>query len=389
MEEQTWRLVLGRNLQLFGKDGVEVSGLARKAEELLVILAIASPDSVLRSRAAALLWPHSHISKQHTNLRQCLKTLRQILPSQDFLEIERDSLALHPAKLRVERTDESELLIRHTTVWHSLLRSSETAARQVATSSPLAARERSATHSLEDLLDYMVQHQPNQALGLIYSTIDLATMMTPSRALHLSELVLRRSAQGHQMRGWALFLRAWALFFCNQSEASRQAFAELRNNALREGRGELLALTTFFEAGTMLPLGQISGAEEILTHVNQLDQEALRPRGILRLKHGMGLTAACKGDYEEGFSSLKGAIDLAASYSLDYERAYIAVNLAWMAASIGKESLARWALAVFDNSDTGASWRFRLTADLARIHLACCEGSFATGVALAEDALRR
>jgi tetratricopeptide (TPR) repeat protein len=365
---QPWQMNLGPTVELIDPQGRAVPDLPIRSRGLLGMLATIAPEPVTRARAAELLWPHSSAAHQATSLRQTLATLRKATGEAPFLRVGRTSLTLDLTLLRISLRHSPDLLSLHTEPWFILLRSSLTAARQTAILADGRGREDAAVRSLEDLLEWTVTHQPNNAFGLIRYANDLATNMAPHRALELSDRALKAGSPTHPLRGWAAFLRAWALFYCNETAAASDALHEVRLAATHQQQGELLALCSFFEAGCLMYLGELDQAEALWRPAAKLDPAVLRARGQVRMIHSLGLIEGCRGHYESGFAQLLHAAELARVHGEQFEEAYVAVNLAWMAASVGYHDTARQALERFVTVDTGASWRFRLTSDLAAGH---------------------
>lgn len=382
-----WQLNLGPTVELIDPSGRPVRDLPIRSRGLLGMLATIAPEPVTRARAGELLWPQSSAAHQATSLRQTLATLRKATNNAPFLRVGRTSLTLEMPLLQINLTHSPDLLALHSEPWFILLRSSLTAARQTAILTDGRGREDAAVRSLEDVLEWTVTHQPNNAFGLIRHANDLATNLAPHRALELSDRALKAGSPSHPLRGWASFLRAWALFYCNETAAASEALHQVRLSAMHQQQGELLALCSFFEAGCLMYMDELNQAEALWRPVARLDPGVLRARGHVRMVHSLGLIAGCRGHYESGFAQLVQAAELARTHGELFEEAYVAVNLAWMAASVGHDETARWALERFVAADTGASWRFRLTSDLARIHLACGEGRPGTGLILGHSAL--
>lgn len=384
-----WTLELGTDVVLLRPTGVPVSGLPQKALAALAVIGLLSPEPVSRRRMGDILWPSSSPEQRLMSLRQTLASLRKHLDGDPFLIANRTSLSLKQDRVRIVSLETGALLTRFTEPWFVLMRSSGSAARQVALQGGSTVEEGEAVRSLINLLRWTVQHQADNAFGLIYHALDLATSIPGPVALPIAEDLLRRSAPNHPMRGWGSFLRALSLFYTNETSAALDEFHQIRLAAGSQGNGELMVLAAFHEAGAILQLGKLDAAHDILFRCRSLKINRARPRAAIRLEHGLGLVDACRGNYGQAFSRLGRAADMAQARGEIYELAYVSVNCAWLAASVGHDEIGKKELARFEKADTGASYRFSFTGQLARIHLHCSENDPASGVALGETALSR
>ena len=386
---ETWTLELGADVVLRRASGIAVDGLPQKARAALAVLALLDPEPVSRRRLGEILWPSSSPEQRLVSLRQALASVRKQLGGEAVILASRTSLSLEPERVRVIPPESGALLNRFTEPWFVLLRSSRSAARQVALRGGGSEEEGEAVRSLTNLLHWTVQHQADNAFGLIYHALDLATSIPGSEALPIAEELLRRSSPSHPMRGWGSFFKAIALFFTNETEASRDEFHRVRLAAASQGNSELMVMSAFHEAGAILPMGDLATAQAILEHCQTLKPSRSRPRAAIRLDHGLGLVAACQGDYKKAFARMKQAGDTARMRGERYEQAYVCVNCAWIAASVGEQEIGHQELWRFEEADTGGSYRFEFTSQLARIHLHCGDNDPMAGASLGEAAIVR
>lgn len=387
MTEKPWTIRVHEEVSLHEPGGRIVAGLPHKVSGLLAALALLAPEPITRAAAGSILWPQASSEQQQTSLRQALTALRRHTGGASFLAATRASVSLDSSRIHVERAPSAELLRSFAEPWFVLFRSSESAARLAVIKGSSGPREATAVRSLEDLLDWTIRHQPAQAYGLIRHAVDLATSLPPHRALLLSKELLRRGPINHPLRGWANLLQAYALFYCLETDVARQAFHDLRLAAVSRGDAELMAMSGFFEAGTLLSLGELDRADAVLAQCTAMSAKKRTPRGAIRLTHGLGLAACCRGDYARGLKLLNRAIESAVREGEEYEVIYSSANTAWIASSVGHTEAARSALQQFELLDAGDHWRFQLTADLARIHLACSDGDPSAGLTLGEALL--
>ncbi|MCU0316117.1 MAG: hypothetical protein MUC92_05950 [Fimbriimonadaceae bacterium] len=388
MSEQTWLIRLAKGLTLETQNGDKVKGLPYKTQALVAVLALLSPEPVTRLTAGTILWPKASRSQRQANLRQAIRALRLATSGADFLLANRENLSLDLSLVNLVQVQDQDYLGQFSEPWFVLYRSSESAAVKATLEGTLENREMSVVRSLGDLLEWSATHQPDQAFGIISHSVDLATSLPPQRGLALSQLLLRQGSVNHPFRGWANLLHAFSLFFCLEMEAASREFHDLRIAALHRGDYELMAMSAFFEAACVLPMGGIDLAEAVISESSTVSSRRFSTRASLRLSHGSGLVACCRGDYSTGLASLKKVVELASQTGQLYECAYGAGNMAWIAASVGHVRAAKWALDAFEKADTGAHWRFQLTSDLARIHLLCTGGDLDSALILGEEALQ-
>lgn len=387
--EEVWTLVLGAEVTLLRPGGDIVKSLPQKALAALAVLGLLHPEPVSRRRMGEILWPISSIAQRQVSLRQMLATVRRELNDAAFLVTSRSGLALDASFIKISILSSGAMFTQFTDPWFVLLRSSESAARQAALRGDPSEEESEAVRSLTNLLNWTVQHQAENALGLIYHAVDLATSIPGQQALSIAEELLRRSSPSHPMRGWGSFFKAIALFYTNETESARDEFHRVRLAAASRGNGELMVISAFHEAGAILPMGDLEGAQRVLDECRSSRLSRSWPRAAIRLEHGLGLVAACKGDYRSALPRLQRAAEAAQARGEQYEQAYAAVNCAWIAASIGEQEIGHAELERFEAADTGASYRFDITSQLARIHLHCGEGKPLAGIAVGEATLAR
>jgi len=388
VSDQKWIIRLGEEVALVSPSGAAILGLPYKASGLVALVAAMFPEPVSRTSAGNILWPRASAKARQASLRQAIRALRQSTAGAPFLDAGRTTLALNPDWVRVEQAASRMLLRRFSEPWFVLFRASPAAARRSASEAQFDVEEASAVQRLEEFLDWMIGHQPEQAYGIIYHAVDLATSLPPHRALALSQRLLRPETIQHPLRGWANLLHAFALFFNLQMEAAAREFRNLRAAALSRGDHELMVMSAFFEAGCLLPMGGLDHADAVMAQSRKVNPRRLSARAAARLAHGSGLVACCRGDYARGLADLERAIDHAKLTSQTYELAYASANTAWIAASVGHAAEAARALTIFEEADTGAHWRFRLTTELARLHLLCAEGDPESAWILGENALQ-
>jgi hypothetical protein len=211
-----------------------------------------------------ILWPASSPAQRQVSLRQTLASIRRELSGAVILSANRSSLALRSELVDLSLSSSGATLSQFTEPWFVLFRSSESAARQAALRGDASQGEGEAVRSLTNLLNWTVQHQTDNAFGLIYHALDLATSIPGQEALPIAEELLRRSSPSHPMRGWGSFFRAIALFYTNETEAARDEFKRVRVAAGSRGNGELMVMSAFHEAGSILPMGDLAGAQSIL-----------------------------------------------------------------------------------------------------------------------------
>ena len=389
MKSDMWTIRLGKQAELITPAGDTVPGLPHKVMALVAVLALLAPEPIARTTLGEIFWPSASASRRQVCLRQAIRTLRRETGEDPFFEAGRQALCLKSDRVRVELEPTTDLLRQFPEPWFVLFRSSELAARQFALGTLQTERETSTVRSLEEVLEWTAQNQPNQAYGLIRHTIDLGTSLPPHRALALSKEVLLHGAINHPMRGWANMLHAYALFILVEVQQAREEFHDLRVVARRNGDAELLAISAFFESNCLVYMGALEEADAVLAQVQSIKSHRFTPRASSRLLHGKGLVASCRGDYATGFGFLLQAIQVGRQSGETYERMYAGSNMAWISASVGDSKTARAALTDLSSLDDTDHWRFQLTKDLARLHLACSDGNPEEVIMLGEIGLSR
>ena len=387
MEVDQFVLKLGWQVTLECLGRSRIEGLPHKAKGLLAILALVSPEPLSREAAGGILWPNANRTQRQVNLRQAIRAVRKKTQGVNFLTADRMTISLDPGLVSIEIVHGPDFLRQFSEPWFVLLRSSKSAAIKAARETAPDTREASVVSSFEDLLEWTIDHQPNQAYGLIYHASDIATSLPPQRALQLSKELLRRGSINHRLRGWANLLHAFSLFFCLEMEAAHRAFQDLRVAAINQGNYELMAMSAFYEVGCVLPMGGMDRAESVVASCSG-GSHRLTSRAVARLDHAAGLTACCRAQYHNGLITLQQSVQSAARAGEKYELAYASANMAWIASSVGITKAATWAIEQFEQTDSNAHWRFNLTADLARIHNYCTQGEAESGLILCQSSLQ-
>lgn len=97
-----WRLRLLGGCRLLAPDNGERTPAGRKTRGLLAVLALAAGAPVARERLAELLWGERGTEQARGSLRQSLKELRRCLDEPGLLLVDRDRVALDPARVAVD-----------------------------------------------------------------------------------------------------------------------------------------------------------------------------------------------------------------------------------------------------------------------------------------------
>ena len=371
---ESWCLNLGNDVGVVSPDGSPVTALPIKLRALIAIAAMAAPEPVSRETMGRILWPEAGVEQRQNNVRQALAQFRKRVGEVPFLEIQRGHVRVVLSEVTLQMGSVRPQFCDFTEPWFALWRSSELAARQILIEGVTTSHEASATHSLEDLLRWMIRTQPSSAYGLIYHAMDLATGLPPQRTLALMQELLQKGSLSNPLRGWAHVLRALGLVYLDDLDAAAKEFQLVKLAAAAEKNVELMVAAAFYEFGCFVSSGRLEVAETALAPALKLPGHVLPPKEAIRLAHAEALLGCCRGQYAAGFQHFRRAVDLSVQHGQIYEQLYASANFAWVAASVGQSDWARKALRSFDSVDSGEYWRFDLTAKLASLHLLCNNG---------------
>lgn len=382
---ESWSLNLGDDVGLVSPGGSLVTGLPAKLRALIAIAAVMAPEPISRETLGGILWPDAGAEQRQNNVRQALAQFRKRVGEVPFFEIQRGHVRVVLSEVTLEMGSHRPQFCDFTEPWFALWRSSELAARQLLVEGVTTTHEASATHSLEDLLRWMIRTQPSSAYGLIYHAMDLATGLPPQRTLALMQELLQRGSLSHPLRGWAHVLRALGLVYLDDLDAAAKEFQLVKLAAGAEKNVELMVAAAFYEFGCFASSGRLEMADAVLAPALKLPSSVLPPKEAIRLAHAEALSGCCRGQYAAGFQHFRRAVDLSIQHGQIYEQLYASANFAWIAASVGQSEWARKALRSFESVDTGDYWRFDLTAKLARLHLLCNDGQAHRACELAQS----